>query len=155
MMHIIRPMIIADIDAVYSIETTAHKTPWSKEILRDCVLVGYDCRVIEVVNEDSKTLAGYIISRVSTDLYHILNICIDKSLQSQGLGRYLLTEVLHSLSDSRPGSCMVLEVRPSNTAALNLYYSMGFEQVDIKPGYYKDLNDVEDAILLKKNIVGF
>ncbi|HAU2359855.1 ribosomal-protein-alanine N-acetyltransferase, partial [Legionella pneumophila] len=49
----IRRMKDSDIENVYSIETNVHIAPWSKDILRDCVLVGYDCRVLEINNGDS------------------------------------------------------------------------------------------------------
>ncbi|HEO1341819.1 TPA: ribosomal protein S18-alanine N-acetyltransferase, partial [Legionella pneumophila] len=133
---------------VYSIETNVHIAPWSKDILRDCVLVGYDCRVLEINNGDSSILAGYIISRISNNSCHILNLCIAKPLQSKGLGRKLLQTVLYSLSKYTQTESVILEVRPSNSAALHLYETMGFEKVEIKKDYYKDKNSVEDAILL-------
>lgn len=42
----IRNMSESDIDKVYAIETSVHIAPWSKDILRDCVLVGYKCLVL-------------------------------------------------------------------------------------------------------------
>lgn len=146
----IRRMKDSDIENVYSIETNVHIAPWSKDILRDCVLVGYDCRVLEINNGDSPILAGYIISRISNNSCHILNLCIAKPLQSKGLGRKLLQTVLYSLSKYTQTESVILEVRPSNSAALHLYETMGFEKVEIKKEYYKDKNSVEDAILLKK-----
>lgn len=146
----IRRMKDSDIENVYSIETNVHIAPWSKDILRDCVLVGYDCRVLEINNGDSSILAGYIISRISNNSCHILNLCIAKPLQSKGLGRILLQTVLYSLSKYTQTESVILEVRPSNSAALHLYETMGFEKVEIKKDYYKDKNSVEDAILLKK-----
>ncbi|HAT4422005.1 TPA: ribosomal protein S18-alanine N-acetyltransferase [Legionella pneumophila] len=146
----IRRMKDSDIENVYSIETNVHIAPWSKDILRDCVLVGYDCRVLEINNGDSSILAGYIISRISNNSCHILNLCIAKPLQSKGLGRKLLQTVLYSLSKYTQTESVILEVRPSNSAALHLYETMGFEKVEIKKNYYKDKNSVEDAILLKK-----
>ncbi|MFO3362828.1 ribosomal protein S18-alanine N-acetyltransferase [Legionella pneumophila serogroup 1] len=146
----IRRMKDSDIENVYSIETNVHIAPWSKDILRDCVLVGYDCRVLEINNGDSSILAGYIISRISNNSCHILNLCIAKPLQSKGLGRKLLQTVLYSLSKYNQTESVILEVRPSNSAALHLYETMGFEKVEIKKDYYKDKNSVEDAILLKK-----
>ncbi|HHT9708254.1 TPA: ribosomal protein S18-alanine N-acetyltransferase, partial [Legionella pneumophila] len=145
-----RRMKDSDIENVYSIETNVHIAPWSKDILRDCVLVGYDCRVLEINNGDSSILAGYIISRISNNSCHILNLCIAKPLQSKGLGRKLLQTVLYSLSKYTQTESVILEVRPSNSAALHLYETMGFEKVEIKKDYYKDKNTVEDAILLKK-----
>ncbi len=146
----IRRMKESDIDNVYAIETSVHLAPWSRDILRDCVLVGYDCRVLEINNGDSHILGGYIISRISNQSCHILNICIAKPLQSKGLGRKLLQTVLYSLTKFTDTISVVLEVRPSNINALHLYQSMGFEQAEIKKEYYKDDHGVEDAILLKK-----
>ncbi|HDO9840762.1 TPA: ribosomal protein S18-alanine N-acetyltransferase, partial [Legionella pneumophila] len=140
----IRRMKDSDIENVYSIETNVHIAPWSKDILRDCVLVGYDCRVLEINNGDSSILAGYIISRISNNSCHILNLCIAKPLQSKGLGRKLLQTVLYSLSKYTQTESVILEVRPSNSAALHLYETMGFEKVEIKKDYYKDKNSVED-----------
>ncbi|HAT1596454.1 TPA: ribosomal protein S18-alanine N-acetyltransferase [Legionella pneumophila] len=148
----IRKMKDSDIENVYSIETNVHIAPWSKDILRDCVLVGYDCRVLEINNGDSPILAGYIISRISNNSCHILNLCIAKPLQSKGLGRKLLQTVLYSLSKYTQTESVILEVRPSNSAALHLYETMGFEKIEIKKDYYKDKNSVEDAILLKKTL---
>ncbi|HAT7055534.1 TPA: ribosomal protein S18-alanine N-acetyltransferase, partial [Legionella pneumophila] len=139
----IRRMKDSDIENVYSIETNVHIAPWSKDILRDCVLVGYDCRVLEINNGDSSILAGYIISRISNNSCHILNLCIAKPLQSKGLGRKLLQTVLYSLSKYTQTESVILEVRPSNSAALHLYETMGFEKVEIKKDYYKDKNSVE------------
>lgn len=146
----IRRMREDDIDNVYAIETNVHIAPWSKDILNDCVLVGYDCRVLEIKTGDTPILAGYIISRHTNDMCHILNFCIAKPLQSRGYGRKLLQTVLYSLAKFTHIKSVVLEVRPSNHAALHLYESMGFKQVDIKKGYYSDGNNVEDAVFLTK-----
>jgi ribosomal-protein-alanine N-acetyltransferase len=149
----IRHMKPTDIDNVYAIETSVHIAPWSKEIIRDCVLVGYDCRVIELTNGNSPILGGYIISRLSDKNCHILNFCIAKPLQSQGFGRKLLQAFLYSLLESAETESVNLEVRPSNIIAIHLYKSMGFEPVEIKKEYYKDKNSVEDAIVLSKLLV--
>ena len=42
-----------------------------------------------------------------------------------------------------------LEVRPSNTTAIRLYLSMGFEQVGSRRGYYQAASGREDAAVLK------
>ena len=43
-----------------------------------------------------------------------------------------------------------LEVRPSNTAAIRLYQSLGFEQVGMRRGYYQAASGREDAVVLKR-----
>jgi len=47
-----------------------------------------------------------------------------------------------------------LEVRPSNTAAIRLYQSMGFEQVGVRRGYYQATVGREDAAVLKLSLRG-
>ncbi len=140
----------SDIDNVYAIETTVHITPWSRTILRDCVLVGYNCLALETRINDDWVLGGYMICRQRDHVCHILNFCIAKHLQSQGYGRKFLEHVLNLLSKAKDTHTVMLEVRPSNASALHLYKSMGFEETEVKPDYYKDNDKVEDAILLKK-----
>ena len=36
------PMTIEDLDGVYSLEVESYQFPWTKEILRDCILYNYD-----------------------------------------------------------------------------------------------------------------
>ena len=45
-----------------------------------------------------------------------------------------------------------LEVRPSNTAAIRLYQSMGFEHVGIRRGYYQAVGGREDAAVLRRRL---
>jgi ribosomal-protein-alanine N-acetyltransferase len=146
----IRRMKQTDIDAVYFIEMDVHKAPWSKEILRDCVLVGYDCRLLEMKNGEHLIPGGYIISRLSDQSCHILNFCIASPLQSKGFGRKLLQSLLFSLSTCSHIKNVLLEVRPSNAQAIHLYSSLGFEQVDVKKDYYKDIHGIEDALIFQK-----
>lgn len=142
-----------DIDNVYAIETSVHVAPWSRNILRDCVLVGYDCRILEINDEhNSQVVGGYIIARIADNACHILNFCIAKPFQAKGWGRKFLETFIHSLSEDNRLASVVLEVRPSNNSALHLYQTMGFEQVEIKKEYYKDKNGIEDGILLKKQL---
>ena len=141
----------SDIDSVYAIETVAHRAPWSREILSDCVFVGYDCRVLEVdnVTEMGVELASYVISRYTDNICHILNLCVATALQGKGYGQLLLQNVIDS--PTKPAiDLVILEVRPSNKVALRLYEKMGFQQVSTKRGYYRDGLSIEDAVVLHK-----
>jgi ribosomal-protein-alanine N-acetyltransferase len=46
----------------------------------------------------------------------------------------------------------LLETRPSNTAALRLYRSLGFTTIGTRRGYYQAVGGREDAIVLKRDI---
>lgn len=148
----VRRMTESDLDTVYEIETRSHITPWKKNILNDCLLVGYDCWVLECRQQDSSTLVGFLIARCSESKCHILNLCIDKSQQLQGYGRTLLTSYLAFVSHYSQIHTILLEVRKSNSAALHLYNALGFEHTETKKDYYVDVNGSEDAVVLEKKM---
>ena len=147
----IRPMQFQDVEAVHAMELEAHKLPWSLGIIHDCVLVGYDCRVLEQNDEHGLSMLGYIISRIDLNTCHILNICIAPAFQNKGFGKFFLSKVLESLKE-RMIDTILLEVRPTNLPALALYKSFGFHVDAVKERYYvgKEKGDVEDALVLKK-----
>jgi ribosomal-protein-alanine N-acetyltransferase len=144
-------MQIDDIDQVYAIELMSHRAPWTRNILCDCLLVRYDCRVLELPGLLGYQIAGYLICRYDQDVCHVLNLCIAPDVQKSGYGHFLLSDLLDSLS----GSCLqavILEVRPSNPAAIHLYKKLNFLKVDIKKDYYCDEQGIEDAIILEKKL---
>jgi [ribosomal protein S18]-alanine N-acetyltransferase len=139
----VRPMHELDVPVVGAIERAAYQFPWSEGIFRDCLRVGYVCRVIAV---DGET-AGYGIMSVGAGEAHILNVCIHDEFRCRGLARRVLLYLL----DRARGAGMYeafLEVRPSNTAAARLYHSLGFEQVGMRRGYYQATAGREDAAVL-------
>ncbi|WP_133127456.1 ribosomal protein S18-alanine N-acetyltransferase [Legionella nagasakiensis] len=151
MLYHIRPMTVDDIESIYAIECSAHRAPWSRDILRDCVLVEYDCRVLESFERTNSEIISYIISRYHENTCHILNVCVAFAYQGKGYGRALLQDMIDSLAGSQI-HVIVLEVRPSNVSAIKLYKKMGFYQAGIKKDYYQDEHGVEDAVLLQKEI---
>ena len=147
----VRAMQNTDLDRVYAIEAVAHRAPWGRDILSDCVFVGYDCRVVEVENDKGAELAGYVISRYDDTICHVLNLCMAPAFQGKGFGRYLLQNVIDAPAKPE-AKIVILEVRPSNIIALSLYQKMGFQQLGIKQGYYNDEQGIEDGLVLQKII---
>jgi len=134
-----------DIPMVVTIERSAYQFPWSEGIFRDCLRVGYICRVVEAGGE----LGGYGIMSVGAGEAHILNICIREEYRGRGYAR----KVMLYLMDRARAAGMYeafLEVRPSNTVAARLYQSMGFEQVGVRRGYYQATVGREDAAVLRR-----
>jgi [ribosomal protein S18]-alanine N-acetyltransferase len=148
-MFTVRSMQFSDIDTVYSIEIKGHRAPWSREIIGDCILVGYDCQVLEQEINKEKAIIGYVISRQTLTIYHILNLCIVPAMQGKGLGKYLLQTIIDKLAGGSVES-IILEVRPSNQRAIALYQRFGFQKDSIKKDYYQDASGHEDAWLLRK-----
>ncbi len=141
----IRPMHELDIPVIVAIERAAYQFPWSEGIFRDCLRVGYICRVVAVSSET----AGYGIMSVGAGEAHVLNVCIRDEYRCRGLARNIL---LYLLDRARIAGMYeaFLEVRPSNTAAARLYHSLGFEQVGIRRGYYQATVGREDAAVLRR-----
>ncbi|MCC5793061.1 MAG: ribosomal protein S18-alanine N-acetyltransferase [Legionellaceae bacterium] len=150
----IRAMELRDLCQIFSIEQIANTTPWSEKIFYHCMLVGYECLTIEVVRDQNKTIAGYCISRLKNDKAHILNLTIAPSFQGRGLGKALLQYVLDGFMKLSSVRKVVLEVRISNTRAIQLYQQQGFYQSAQKKAYYNDKNGSEDALVLEKNLHG-
>jgi ribosomal-protein-alanine N-acetyltransferase len=141
----IRPMHELDIPMVVAVEKAAYQFPWSEGIFRDCLRVGYVCRVLDVAGD----LAGYGIMSVGAGEAHILNVCVRNEYRCRGFARKTL---LYLVERARAAGMheAFLEVRPSNVAAARLYHSLGFEQVGIRRGYYQAATGREDASVLRK-----
>jgi ribosomal-protein-alanine N-acetyltransferase len=144
----IRPMHELDVPTVVAIERAGYQFPWSEGIFRDCLRVGYTCRVVDCGGE----IAGYGIMSVGAGEAHILNVCIREEYRCRGLARKLL---LYLLDRARAAGMYeaFLEVRPTNTVASRLYLSLGFEQVGMRRGYYQATVGREDACVLRRLLI--
>ena len=140
----IRAMHELDLPVVAAIERTAYQFPWSEGIFRDCLRVGYVCRVVDVAGD----LGGYGIMSVGAGEAHILNVCIRDEFRSRGFARRILLYLLECARAAEMQEAF-LEVRPSNLAAIRLYQSLGFEQVGVRRAYYQATAGREDAAVLR------
>ena len=145
----IRPMAETDVTAVIEIERSSYQFPWSEDIFRDCLRVGYVCRVFTV----SREVTAYGVMSFGAGEAHILNLCVGEPYRCRGLGRRLLGSLIERANAAGMGEAY-LEVRPSNTAAIRLYQSMGFEQMGVRRGYYQAVGGREDAAVLKLALKG-
>jgi ribosomal-protein-alanine N-acetyltransferase len=146
---VIRPMTEPDVPEVVAIERASYQFPWSEGIFRDCLRVGYVCRVVALRGET----VGYGVMSVGAGEAHILNLCVHAEVRCRGIGRRLLAYLVERAAASGMGEAY-LEVRPSNTGAIRLYQSLGFEQVGIRRGYYQAVGGREDAAVLKLPLRG-
>jgi ribosomal-protein-alanine N-acetyltransferase len=141
----IRPMHELDVPVVVAVERSAYQFPWSEGIFRDCLRVGYICRVIEVGSD----IAGYGIMSIGAGEAHVLNVCVREDHRGRGLARKVLVYLIERARAAGMYEAF-LEVRPSNLAASRLYHSLGFEQVGVRRGYYQATNGREDASVLRR-----
>ena len=143
-----RPMTLIDVPAVVAVERSSYAFPWSEGVFRDCVRVGYLCRVVEFDN----AVAGYGIMSYGAGEAHILNICIRNDLRGVGVGRRLMDFLLSRAREAEMQD-VFLEVRPSNPVAIRLYESLGFVKVGVRKAYYQATSGREDALVYKRVLV--
>ena len=146
-----RKMSKADLPRVLEIESQGYNYPWKEPIFHDCLNAAhYDCWVCE--DTEDKMLAFCIVSTAVGEST-VLNLCIDPVMRKQGLGRKFMLYVIEN-AQARKAESVFLEVRPSNTGAIALYESMGFNEIGTRPGYYKAENgEREDALMMAYTIV--
>ena len=82
----VRSMHELDIPVVAAIEKAAYQFPWSEGIFRDCLRVGYVCRIIDVAGD----VGGYGIMSVGAGEAHILNVCVRDEYRSRGFARKMM-----------------------------------------------------------------
>ncbi|MBI5658894.1 MAG: tRNA (adenosine(37)-N6)-threonylcarbamoyltransferase complex dimerization subunit type 1 TsaB [Nitrosomonadales bacterium] len=140
----LREMNPADVDAAERVEQRAHAHPWTRGNLADALDSGYLCRVME----QESAMLGYVVLMLAVDEAQLLNLTIAAEHQRKGLGRALLAETLNMARD-RNMRRVLLEVRPSNIAALGLYRAAGFREIGLRRGYYQADNGREDAIVME------
>jgi ribosomal-protein-alanine N-acetyltransferase len=143
----IRPMLEIDLGEVAAIEQKSYAFPWSENIFRDCLRVGYTCRALDLAGQ----VIGYGVMSLGAGEAHILNLCVREEFRTFGFGRRLLEHMLERAGAAGISEAF-LEVRPSNLAAIRLYQRLGFEQIGIRRGYYQAPDGREDAIVLKLDL---
>ncbi|HEV3181880.1 MAG TPA: ribosomal protein S18-alanine N-acetyltransferase [Steroidobacteraceae bacterium] len=142
---VIRAMRGSDVADVAVIERASYQFPWSEGIFRDCLRVGYVCRVVTA----SRRVMAYGVMSFGAGEAHILNLCVGETYRCRGVGRSLLGSLIERAAVAGMADAF-LEVRPSNTAAIRLYLAHGFEQVGMRRGYYQAANGREDAAVLRR-----
>jgi [ribosomal protein S18]-alanine N-acetyltransferase len=144
---VLREMSTADVDAVLRIEQQVHAYPWTRGNFSDALGSGYLCKVYE----SDGGMLGYFVMMAAVDEAQLLDLSIAAEHQRRGLGRALLAEAMkiaHGMGMRR----MLLEVRPSNVAALGLYSDAGFREIGLRRGYYQAGEGREDAIVMEREL---
>ena len=139
----IRPMREPDLQEVVEIEYVAYAYPWTEGIFRDCLRVGYSAWVLEWRQQ----ISAYGVMILTRGESHLLNLCVKPEAQGMGFGRKMLEHLLEVAYEYH-SEVLFLEVRPSNSVAINLYKRIGFNEVGIRNGYYPAPQDREDALVL-------
>lgn len=138
----VRPLLVADLEAVVKLERCCYRAPWSRSMLRG-----------ELLREDGVQLGalregdvvGALFAALLGGPWHVMNVSVDPVERRRGVATRLLAGFFE-----RTSACddegYTLEVRAGNTAAIELYGCHGFVSAGIRRGYYAD--NGEDGIVM-------
>ncbi|MRW92776.1 ribosomal-protein-alanine N-acetyltransferase [Duganella sp. FT80W] len=140
------PMQASDLEEVLALEESVYPHPWSMANFVDSLNSQYEAWVLR---DRDGYLLGYFLLMAIVDEAHLLNVAVSAEKQGQGLGRFLLNQSV-ACARGLGMESMLLEVRPSNTRALQIYERYGFKQIGRRKGYYPAANQQrEDAIVMR------
>lgn len=128
----------------YYIQTHCHAFPWSEKIFLDCLTKPYFAFQLR----HEQMVVGYFVGLAVSVEATLMDIGVSDDFQGRGYGRALLKAFLLECH-KRQLSEAWLEVRVSNTKAIELYQSTGFEVIEQRKDYYPALEGKEDALIMK------
>ena len=131
------------IKEIARLEKICFSTPWSEETLLQAFMNGTK---FFVAVQNGKVL-GYIGISCIIDEGYIFNIAVFPEHRNKGVATALLDRVF-SLAKDENLAFVSLEVRVSNTNAINLYKKTGFKEEGRRPNFYD--NPKEDALIMTK-----
>lgn len=137
---IVRKFRPTDLKRVYEIESMSFDQTYGIQIFQQLYEMGIGFLVAEV----DDYVVGYIMFWLKYENQgHIISLAVDKNYRRMGYATQLLARaigVLFLITDT-----IYLEVRASNTGALDFYKQFHFKQDRIVPNYYES---GEDAVIL-------
>ena len=112
-----------------------------------------------VVAEENGEVVGYAMCRIERSIPgfrfmgfakkgHLISIAVLPKYQRQGVGQTLMQEIMKAMVGYEAKE-IYLEVRVTNTFAINLYKKLGFQVARSLHGYY---SDGEDAYLMSRKL---
>jgi ribosomal-protein-alanine N-acetyltransferase len=151
MQWVLSRMAPADIESLIAIEAQCFDAPWGRlsfeaefASARAHSLVARTCGP-----EAEPRVIAYICFRLLADELHLFRIAVAPQWRGRGVASRLLAECLDT-AGRQGATSVLLEVRPSNRAALALYRKFGFEVIAVRPNYYPESR--EDALMLQKPV---
>ncbi|MEO6919265.1 MAG: ribosomal protein S18-alanine N-acetyltransferase [Collimonas sp.] len=139
-------MCIEDLDEVVAIEKSVYSHPWTHGNFVDSIQSGYQCWVLR---DAGGVLLGYFFMMGALDEAHLLNISVHGDMHRRGIGKMLLDKVC-ILARQLAMQSVLLEVRPSNTRAIEIYQRYGFAEIGRRRDYYPAAGDKrEEAIVMR------
>lgn len=154
-MTVVRPAELEDVLRMMELEceteTAAH---WTKENYAAIFTEPVPRRIALVVERKTadslrSVVSGFLVARCADREWEIENLVVEAASRHRGWGSQLVGELL-KIARAEGTKALELEVRCTNSGAIEFYSKFGFEQVGVRKSYYS--NPLEDALLLRSEI---
>lgn len=140
----ILPMSQAHLKAIAQIEQECFSDPWSEDALKS-ELTNESAHFFTAVKNSE--VAGYMGMHIVLDECYIANVAVKPSYRRQGIAETLLYYAEKTAKDKNC-SFISLEVRVSNTPAINLYKKRGYISQGERKNFYS--HPTENALIMTK-----
>lgn len=136
------PMTQSHVVQIAQLEKMCFSAPWSENSIASEL---QNPLSLWLVAEEAGQVLGYVGSQTVLDESDMMNIAVHPDYRRQGIARRLIEELICALSQ-RGSRILRLEVRVTNSGAIALYESMGFQKLGLRKNYYQ--NPREDGYIL-------
>ena len=138
----IRPMTAADLPLVADLEQRIFSDPWPPESFAELLA---DAQWSALVAESDSGIVGYACVMTAPPHARLTNIAVVEEQRRKSVAQQLLDHILEIVTGDLC-ELILLEVRPSNEAAIRFYRKHGFRELFRRPGYYQQ--PPEDALIM-------
>lgn len=144
---LLRDATLDDLDTLWRIEKDVYgNDAWGRGVL--AYELTSDHRKYLIATDEQGEVLGYAGLLVLGTDGDIQTIAVARSARGSGYGRALMNALLDEAA--RRGATQVfLDVRADNEVAKNLYVSLGFQEIGVRPRYYQP-DDVDAIVMLLK-----
>jgi ribosomal-protein-alanine N-acetyltransferase len=145
-MVVISTFTEVEVAVAYRIFKTDRLNTWSYNTFEKSAL-----NSLSLVAKKNKSTVGYILLSSVLDESTIEEITVDINERKKGIGRELIQATLTQAVQMQQ-KVIYLEVRFSNTPAIELYRSMGFELIGQRKNYYEAAREADHVTYTNNQI---
>lgn len=133
----------SDVDDLIELEKLCFAYHWS----RDQFLMGLDRNVYLTLGiREKDQLVGYLAFSLIEDEMEILNLAVHPDFRKEGIATILLKSAF-AICKKKGIRKSFLDVKVTNTPAIELYRKFGYVKIGVRKKYYPDTK--EDALLFR------
>lgn len=138
-----RPATLDDLDAILEIEKDVSQSGWKKEQFQSELSKHYSHFLVLSDDETDTQIIAFVVAHfgvVQSEQCEILNLAVRREFQKQGHGKRILRAAMN-LALKANVQKFLLDVRKSNTVAIQMYQQIGFTICQIRRQFYANGED--------------